>query len=65
MRDLRRLIASNDNLPIDNLSLILRGNALCDMKNEDEVYVQLNDGGIFLVLILLFDECSLYDLFCY
>lgn len=62
MRDLRRLVARNNQLPIDNLSLILRGNALCDMKNGDDVYIQLHDGGIVLVLILLFDDCSIYYL---
>lgn len=55
MRDLRRLIASNGHLPIDNLSLILRGTALCDLKNGDDVRMQLNDGGIVLILIVLFD----------
>ncbi|TKY55553.1 Ubiquitin supergroup [Spatholobus suberectus] len=51
VRDLRRLIAGNDNLPIDNLSLILRGSALCDMKNGDDVYVQLNDGDCLIVAV--------------
>jgi len=55
VRDLRRLIASNGHLPIDNLSLILRGTALCDLKNGDDVRMQLNDGGIVLILIVLFD----------
>lgn len=59
MRDLRRLIAGNDNLPNDNLSLILRGSALYDMKNGDDVYVQFKDGGVVLVLILLFDQCTI------
>jgi hypothetical protein len=53
VRDLRRLIASNGHLPIDNLSLILRGTALCDLKNGDDVHIQLNDGGIVLILIFL------------
>lgn len=52
MRDLRRLIASNDHLPIDNLSLILRGTALSDMKNGDDAHIELNDGGIILNIIL-------------
>ncbi|KAK7330875.1 hypothetical protein VNO77_25081 [Canavalia gladiata] len=51
VRDLRRLIAGNDNLPIDNLSLILRGSALCDMKNGDDVFVQLNDGDGLIVAV--------------
>nr|KYP55270.1 hypothetical protein KK1_001477 [Cajanus cajan] len=51
VRDLRRLIAGNDNLQIDNLSLVLRGSALCDMKNGDDVYVQLNDGDSVIVAV--------------
>ncbi|KAL2322918.1 hypothetical protein Fmac_027297 [Flemingia macrophylla] len=51
VRDLRRLVAGNDNFPIDNLSLILRGSALCDMKNGDDVYVQLNDGDCLIVAV--------------
>jgi len=74
VRDLRRLIASNGHLPVDNLSLILRGTALCDLKNGDDVRMQLNDGGIVLIFIVLFDidndvtvsfsyECGLLHLF--
>jgi len=51
VRDLRRLVAGNVNLPIENLSLILRGCALYDMKNGDDLSVQLNDEGIVLVLV--------------
>ncbi|KAL5183993.1 hypothetical protein HKD37_17G047771 [Glycine soja] len=51
VRDLRRLIAGNDNLQIDNLSLILRGSALYDMKNGDDVYIQLNDGDCLIVAV--------------
>ncbi|AES90832.1 uncharacterized protein [Medicago truncatula] len=51
VRDLRRLIASNGHLPIDNLSLILRGTALCDLKNGDDVRMQLNDGDSLIVAV--------------
>ncbi|WVZ26414.1 hypothetical protein V8G54_004958 [Vigna mungo] len=51
VRDLRRLVAGNVNLPIENLSLILRGCALCDMKNGDELSVQLNDGDSLIVAV--------------
>ncbi|BAT75747.1 uncharacterized protein LOC124836366 isoform X1 [Vigna umbellata] len=51
VRDLRRLVAENVNLPIENLSLILRGCALCDMKNGDELSVQLNDGDSLIVAV--------------
>ncbi|KAK4260265.1 hypothetical protein QN277_003407 [Acacia crassicarpa] len=51
VRDLRGLIASNGRLPIDNLSLILRGTVLCDEKNGDDVYIQLNDGDSLIVAV--------------
>ncbi|XP_019433334.1 PREDICTED: uncharacterized protein LOC109340189 isoform X1 [Lupinus angustifolius] len=51
VRDLRRLIARNNDSPLDNLSLILRGNALCDMKNGDDVYIKLNDGDCLMVAV--------------
>ncbi|XP_028754291.1 uncharacterized protein LOC114713785 [Neltuma alba] len=49
--DLRGLVASNGHLPIDNVSLILRGNVLCDMKNGEDVYIQLNDGDSLIVAV--------------
>ncbi|KAJ7952659.1 Ubiquitin family protein [Quillaja saponaria] len=49
--DLRRLIAANNHFPIDNLSLILRGNVLSDIKNGDDVYMQLNDGDSLVVAV--------------
>ncbi|KAF7810006.1 ubiquitin family protein [Senna tora] len=51
VRDLRRLISRNDHLPIENLSLILRGNVLCDVKNGDDAYIQLNDGDCLIVAV--------------
>ncbi|XP_057416815.1 uncharacterized protein LOC130711281 isoform X2 [Lotus japonicus] len=51
VRDLRRLIASNDHLPIDNLSLILRGTALCDEKNGEDIRVELNDGDCLIIAV--------------
>ncbi|CAK9173372.1 unnamed protein product [Ilex paraguariensis] len=52
--DLRKLIAGNDRLPLENLRLILRGNVLLDNKNGDDVFIQLNDGGLHLI----FDSLS-------
>ena len=52
VRDLRGLIATNGRLPKDNLSLVLRGAALSDTKNGDDVHVKLNDGGKVLSLHL-------------
>ncbi|ESW27755.1 hypothetical protein PHAVU_003G229300 [Phaseolus vulgaris] len=51
VRDLRRLVAGNVNLPIENLSLILRGCALYDMKNGDDLSVQLNDEDCLIVAV--------------
>lgn len=45
MHDLRKLVAGNGHLPIENLRLILRGNVLHDTKDGDDVSLQLNDGG--------------------
>ncbi|KAL6559649.1 hypothetical protein OROGR_004766 [Orobanche gracilis] len=51
VRDLRRLIATKDQLPIDNLSLILSGTALSDEKNGDDVRVQLKDGDCLIIAV--------------
>ncbi|KAK2969528.1 hypothetical protein RJ640_029821, partial [Escallonia rubra] len=37
VRDLRKLIAENGRLPIENLRLVLRGNVLHDSKNGDNL----------------------------
>lgn len=51
MHDLRKLIAENNHLPIENLRLILRGNVLQDSNNGDDLYLQLNNGGKGLIFI--------------
>ncbi|KAL6547380.1 hypothetical protein OROMI_023101 [Orobanche minor] len=51
VRDLRRLIATKDQLPIDKLSLILSGTALSDEKNGDDVRVQLKDGDCLIIAV--------------
>ncbi|CAK7356177.1 unnamed protein product [Dovyalis caffra] len=43
VRDLKKLIAENRHLPIENLRLILRGNVLHDSRDEDDI--RLNNGG--------------------
>uniref|UniRef100_A0A2N9HMK5 Ubiquitin-like domain-containing protein n=1 Tax=Fagus sylvatica TaxID=28930 RepID=A0A2N9HMK5_FAGSY len=48
---LRKLIAENDHLPIENLRLILRGNVLHDCQNGDDVYLQLNNGDSLIVAV--------------
>ncbi|KAJ9135095.1 hypothetical protein P3X46_032314 [Hevea brasiliensis] len=51
VRDLRKLIAENNHLPIENLRLILRGNVLHDNRNEDEVHLQLSNGDSLIVAV--------------
>uniref|UniRef100_A0A7N2N235 Ubiquitin-like domain-containing protein n=1 Tax=Quercus lobata TaxID=97700 RepID=A0A7N2N235_QUELO len=48
---LRKLIAENDHLPIENLRLILRGNVLHDRQNGDDVSLQLNSGDSLIVAV--------------
>uniref|UniRef100_A0A7N2N144 Ubiquitin-like domain-containing protein n=1 Tax=Quercus lobata TaxID=97700 RepID=A0A7N2N144_QUELO len=48
---LRKLIAENDHLPIENLRLILRGNVLHDRQNGDDVNLQLNSGDSLIVAV--------------
>ncbi|KAL5550917.1 hypothetical protein UlMin_001093 [Ulmus minor] len=49
--DLRKLIAGNNHLPLENLRLILRGNVLHDSKNGDDAYLQLSDGDSLIVAV--------------
>ncbi|WJZ82673.1 hypothetical protein VitviT2T_002409 [Vitis vinifera] len=51
VHDLRKLVASNGHLPIENLRLILRGNVLHDTKDGDDVSLQLNDGDSLIVAV--------------
>ncbi|XP_022145366.1 uncharacterized protein LOC111014834 [Momordica charantia] len=51
VRDLRKLVAESNQLPIGNLKLILRGKILDDYKNDDDVYVRLNDGESLTVAV--------------
>lgn len=51
VRDLRKLVAADKQLPIEGLSLILRGNALVDTKNGDDVFIQLAHGDCLIVAV--------------
>ncbi|PON57086.1 Ubiquitin domain containing protein [Parasponia andersonii] len=51
VHDLRKLIAGNNHLPIENLRLILRGNVLRDSKNGDDAYLQLSNGDSLIVAV--------------
>lgn len=50
--DLRKLIAEDKNLPIEDLRLVLRGNVLHDRGgNGEDVYLKLNDGDSLIVAV--------------
>jgi hypothetical protein len=51
VHELRKLIAGNGRLPVDNLKLILRGNVLLDTKNGDQVYIQFKNGDSLIVVV--------------
>ncbi|XP_057477882.1 uncharacterized protein LOC130765470 [Actinidia eriantha] len=51
VQDLRKLIAGNASLPIDNLRLVLRGNVLHDNKNGQDEFIQLNNGDSLIVAV--------------
>ncbi|OAY24412.1 hypothetical protein MANES_17G013800v8 [Manihot esculenta] len=49
--DLRKLIAENKHLPIENLRLIFCGNVLHDKRHEDDAHLQLNNGDSLIVAV--------------
>lgn len=49
--DLRKSIAENNHLPVENLRLILQGNVLHDRKKGDDVHLRLNDGDSLIVAV--------------
>ncbi|KAA8522075.1 hypothetical protein F0562_012611 [Nyssa sinensis] len=51
VQELRKLIARNDRLPIENLRLILRGKVLHDNENGVDEFIQLSDGDSLLVAV--------------
>lgn len=51
VRDLRKLVADNKQLPIGSLRLISRGSALHDSKNGEDFYINLADGDSLIVAI--------------
>ncbi|KAM6557470.1 hypothetical protein CsatB_004489 [Cannabis sativa] len=51
VNDLKKLIAGNNCLPLENLRLILRGNVLRDNKNGDDTCIQLNNGDSLIVAV--------------
>ncbi|EEF42448.1 uncharacterized protein LOC8284626 [Ricinus communis] len=51
VRDLRKLIAEDHHLPIQNLRLILRGNVLQDSKHDDDAYIKLSNSDSLIVAV--------------
>ncbi|KAL9231207.1 hypothetical protein vseg_006463 [Gypsophila vaccaria] len=51
VRDLRRIVAESERLPIDSVRLISRGKALLDSKNGEDVNIQLAEGDSFIVAV--------------
>lgn len=45
VHELRKMIAGNRHMPIENLRLVLRGHVLHDNENGDDIAIQLNNGG--------------------
>ncbi|CAA0843280.1 ubiquitin family protein [Striga hermonthica] len=51
VKELRTLIAKTSHLPLENMTLVFRGNVLHDSANGDDLYVQLHEGGTVIVAI--------------
>nr|KJB51673.1 hypothetical protein B456_008G228100 [Gossypium raimondii]KJB51675.1 hypothetical protein B456_008G228100 [Gossypium raimondii] len=51
VHDLRKLIAGKNRLPVENLKLISQGKVLHDREDEDDIYIQLNDGDSLIVAV--------------
>lgn len=47
------MIAGISHLPIENMRLVFHGNILHDSTNGDDMSVQLNDGGLIQLLVLI------------
>lgn len=43
--ELRKLIAGTTHLPLENMTLVFRGNVLHDSTNGEDLLVQLNERG--------------------
>ncbi|KAK6162161.1 hypothetical protein DH2020_002002 [Rehmannia glutinosa] len=51
VKELRKLIAETSHLPLENMTLVFRGNVLHDSANGDDLSVQLHDRGTVIVAI--------------
>lgn len=46
VKELRKLIAGTSHLPLNSMRLVCRGNVLHDSTDGDDLFVQLQDGGM-------------------
>lgn len=51
VHDLRKLVAENGRLPVENLRLILRGKVLHDSKDGNDLFIQLCDGDSMIAAV--------------
>ncbi|KAI3469044.1 hypothetical protein Pfo_025707 [Paulownia fortunei] len=51
VKELRKLIAGTSHLPLENMTLVFRGNVLHDSTDGDDLLVQLHDGETVIVAI--------------
>ncbi|XP_074325907.1 uncharacterized protein LOC141663960 [Apium graveolens] len=51
VHDLRKLVAENGRLPIENLRLILRGKVLHDSKDGNDLFIKLCDGDSMIAAV--------------
>ncbi|KAL8112640.1 hypothetical protein AgCh_020084 [Apium graveolens] len=51
VHDLRKLVAENGRLPIENLRLILRGKVLRDSKDGNDLFIKLCDGDSMIAAV--------------
>ncbi|KAL3625017.1 hypothetical protein CASFOL_031685 [Castilleja foliolosa] len=51
VKELRTLVAETSHLPLENMTLVFRGNVLHDTANGDDLLVQFHDGGTVIVAI--------------
>lgn len=61
VHDLRKLIAGASHLPMDEMKLIFRGNALLDNKNGDAAMIQLHDGGLSFIYCCYLVNCAFFS----
>lgn len=61
VEELRKLIAGTTQLPLENMTLVFRGNVLHDSTNGEDSSVQLHEGGTLNFLNIV--VCGLTHVF--